>query len=90
MRGIHTHYLCRLKKAIYGLKQAPLQRLTSFLPCWNLVWLKVRPGFKSVQETQLLWLYVDDIILTGSSTSILDSLTNTLQSEFAMKDLGNG
>ncbi|KAL5718487.1 hypothetical protein ACHQM5_011385 [Ranunculus cassubicifolius] len=35
-----------------------------------------------------LLVYVDDIILTGSTLSSLESLLSTLQKEFALKDLG--
>lgn len=37
--------------------------------------------------TSYILLYVDDIILTASSTNLLDSIINKMQSEFAMKDL---
>ncbi|XP_020094169.1 uncharacterized protein LOC109714134 [Ananas comosus] len=42
----------------------------------------------SSSGTLVLLLYVDDIIVTGSSSSLLDALIVTLQREFAMKDLG--
>ena len=35
-----------------------------------------------------LLLYVDDIVLTASSTGLLQRTITSLQSEFAMKDLG--
>jgi hypothetical protein len=35
-----------------------------------------------------LLLYVDDIILTTSSTALLQRTISALQREFAMKDLG--
>ena len=38
--------------------------------------------------TPYLLLYVDDIILTASSTELLRQLTARLGTEFAMKDLG--
>ena len=34
-------------------------------------------------------LYVDDIIVTGNNSSLIDSLTRKLHSEFAIKDLGS-
>jgi hypothetical protein len=34
-------------------------------------------------------LYVDDIILTASSTRLLDRITASLRSEFAMTDMGS-
>jgi hypothetical protein len=35
-----------------------------------------------------LLLYVDDIILTASSTGLRQRITSAMQQEFAMKDLG--
>ena len=40
------------------------------------------------RETAYLLLYVDDIILTASSESLLCRIIASLQQEFAMKDLG--
>jgi hypothetical protein len=36
-----------------------------------------------------LLIYVDDIIITGNNSSLLDSFTRKLNSEFATKDLGS-
>jgi hypothetical protein len=35
-----------------------------------------------------LLLYVDDIVLTASSPTLLRRIINALQQEFSMKDLG--
>jgi hypothetical protein len=39
-------------------------------------------------ETAYLLLYIDDIVLTASSESLLRRIITSLQQEFAMKDLG--
>ena len=39
-------------------------------------------------ETAYLLLYVDDIVLTASSTELLRRIITTPQQEFAMKDFG--
>ena len=39
-------------------------------------------------ETAYLLLYVDDIVLTASSESLLRRIIASIQQEFAMKDLG--
>ena len=39
-------------------------------------------------DTAYLLLYVDDIVLTTSSTGLLRWIISALQREFAMKDLG--
>ncbi|XP_013617505.1 PREDICTED: uncharacterized mitochondrial protein AtMg00810-like [Brassica oleracea var. oleracea] len=40
-------------------------------------------------DTLVLLLYVDDILLTGSNSSLFKSLIDELNSRFSMKDLGN-
>eukprot|EP00253_Pinus_taeda_P016610 PITA_16610 len=89
------NHVCLLKKAPYGLKQAPrawFQCFSSFL---------LRLGFScSHTDTSLfvfhknsdviyLLLYVDDIIVIGKNSSLLDSFTLKLNSGFATKDLGS-
>ena len=86
--------VCRLNKAIYGLKQAPrawFQRLSSALLQW---------GFNSSRtdssmfihfgesSTLIVLIYVDDIIITGSSSTQISSLIAKLNSVFALRDLG--
>jgi hypothetical protein len=40
-------------------------------------------------DTDYLLVYVDDIVLTASSTSLLRTITKHLHRAFAMKDLGS-
>jgi hypothetical protein len=44
--------------------------------------------FRWGTDTVYLLLYIDDIILTASSTELLHRTVSALQWEFAMKDLG--
>ncbi|XP_062179617.1 uncharacterized mitochondrial protein AtMg00810-like [Phragmites australis] len=86
--------MCHLNKSLYGLKQAPRawhSRLASFL---------LSLGFTEAQsdnslfilrrgtDTVYLLLYVDDIVLTASSSRLLQWIISALQSEFPMTDLG--
>jgi histone deacetylase 1/2 len=88
------NYVCRLDKAIYGLKQAPrawYSRLSSKL---------LKLGFRmSRSDTSLfiyskngitifMLIYVDDIIVTGSSQEAITALLCDLKKDFALKDLG--
>jgi hypothetical protein len=41
------------------------------------------------EGTAFLLLYVDNIILAGFSTRLLDRITASLRSEFAMTDMGS-
>ncbi|KAJ0714765.1 putative RNA-directed DNA polymerase [Helianthus annuus] len=90
----YPNYVCRLKKSLYGLKQAPrawYMRFANFLlahgfrssTCDNSLFI-----YKDGDQTCYLLLYVDDIVLTASSTSLLNHIISTLSREFAMTDLG--
>jgi hypothetical protein len=85
---------CRLKKSIYGLKQASRQ--------WYLKFDKTIKefGFKENVEDNCVYakfknekyifliLYVDDILLASSDVSLLLETKSFLSSHFEMKDLG--
>lgn len=45
--------------------------------------------YRSGPYILILLLYVDDIIVTGSASSLIYSFINRLSHEFAMKDLGD-
>ena len=80
---------------MYGLKQAPrawYQRFASYISTLGFA--------ASVSDTSLfvykegghiayLLLYVDDIVLTATSTALLHRIIERLHSEFAMTDLGD-
>ncbi|GJY85570.1 ribonuclease H-like domain-containing protein [Tanacetum coccineum] len=89
----HSDYVCLLQKSLYGLKQAPrawFQRFSSYV---------IRAGFyhsntdsslfifHKAPNTAYLLIYVDDIILTASSTLLLQRIISLLHAEFAMTDL---
>ncbi|TQE01264.1 hypothetical protein C1H46_013171 [Malus baccata] len=89
-----SNYVCRLHKSLYGLKQAPRawnEKFTSFLPGLGFKASLADPSL-FVQHTSLgtvvLLLYVDDIILTGSSSQLIDGVIQALAKEFDLKDLG--
>ena len=90
----HPSYVCKLKKVLYGLKQAPrvwYSKLSSALVSWGFQHSKSDPSlFIHLTATVqlLLIVYVDDIIITGSSPSQIDSLANKLHATFAIRDLG--
>ena len=90
----HPDFVCRLNRSLYGLKQAPrawYSRFASFLLSLGFVEAKSDTSlFVYCRGTDLVYLllYVDDIVLTASSTALLRRIIGTLQQEFSMKDLG--
>ena len=93
----HPHFpdhICKLDKALYGLKQAPCAWFSKLST--KLLTL----GFKGLRSDSSLFIYmgssfvmyvliyVDDIIITCSKSTAIDDLLLSLQSEFAVKDLG--
>jgi histone deacetylase 1/2 len=89
------NFVCKLDKAIYGLKQAPrawYSRLSSKL---------INLGFKASKSdaslfiyikghvTMYMLIYVDDIIVTSSSSEAVTALLQDLKKDFALKDLGD-
>ncbi|KAK1648322.1 hypothetical protein QYE76_066127 [Lolium multiflorum] len=71
------NHVCRLNKSLYGLKQAPrtwFLRFTTFLHTLGFVSSKSDTSLlvlRTATTTAYLLLYVDDIILTASTTSTL-------------------
>lgn len=89
------HYRCRLRRSLYGLKQAPrvwYQSLSNYL---------ISLGFrKTISDASLfvfrdgdvqmfVLVYVDDIIITGSSDSAIRKTIDALSTKFSLKDLGD-
>lgn len=87
-------YVCRLKKAIYGLKQTPrawFDKFSNFLLRFGFQCRFQDPSFFVYhQGTDLIYLllYVDDMLLTGNNSALIDELLHNLNSEFRMKDMG--
>ncbi|GJV71044.1 ribonuclease H-like domain-containing protein [Tanacetum coccineum] len=90
----HPHHVYLLQKSLYGLKQAPrawFQRFANYA---------IRIGFQHSQTDSSLFIfqqgndiaylliYVDDIILTASSSDLLKQIISSLHAEFSMTDLG--
>jgi hypothetical protein len=90
----HPDLVCRLRKSLYGLNQAPrawYSRFATYLTTLGFIEAKSDTSlfiFRRSSDTEYLLLYVDDIILTASSTELLCRTIFTLQQEFTMKDIG--
>ena len=88
-------HVCRPKRALYGLKQAPrawFHRFSSFL--LKLCFHSSQADsslfvYYSSLGTVYLLLYVDGMVITGSNSSMVQTLITWLSKEFSMKDLGD-
>nr|GEW21386.1 ribonuclease H-like domain-containing protein [Tanacetum cinerariifolium] len=89
----HFDHVCLLQKSLYDLKQtsrAWFQRFCSYVIRAGFYHSKADSSlfiFHKGLETAYLLLYVDDIILTASSTPLLQRIISLLHAEFAMTDL---
>ncbi|KAG8491814.1 hypothetical protein CXB51_015041 [Gossypium anomalum] len=88
-------FVCRLKKALYGLRQAPrawFEKLRHFLISVGFVCLKPDASlFIWVRSDSTLYVlvYVDDIIIIGSMSTSIDWFIRLLNDEFSLKDMGD-
>ncbi|KAI5324745.1 hypothetical protein L3X38_033818 [Prunus dulcis] len=87
--------LCILKKVLYGLKQSPrawFGRFTAAMRKFgyqhadtdHTLFIKHRAS-----KVTLLFIYVDDMSVTGDDTVEIEELQKHLASEFETKDLGS-
>ncbi|GJR18759.1 ribonuclease H-like domain-containing protein [Tanacetum coccineum] len=90
----HPDHVCLLQRSLYGLKQAPrawFQRFAAYASrvgfhhsrCDSSLFI-----FRHGTDIAYLLLYVDDIVLTASSTAFLQRVIASLHAEFSMTDLG--
>ncbi|GJV74949.1 ribonuclease H-like domain-containing protein, partial [Tanacetum coccineum] len=81
--------------SLYGLKQAPrawFQRFAAYAArvgfhhsrCDSSLFI-----YRQGADTAYLLLYVDDIVLTASSSDLLQQIITSLHAEFSMTDLGS-
>lgn len=87
-------YVCKLNKAIYGLKQAPRawnNTLRSTLISWGFVNARFDTSlfiYLNAKDIVLLLVYVDDVVVTGNNSLLIDRFIKSLDGRFALKDLG--
>jgi hypothetical protein len=91
----HPDYVCLLQKSLYGLKQAPRawnKRFATYHRSLGFVASAMDTSlfvYRNGDDIAYLLLYVDDIVLTASSDTLLQHIIDRLHSEFAMTDLGD-
>jgi hypothetical protein len=89
-----SNLVCLLKKSLYGLKQAPrawYAKMDNFLIDTRLYRCHSDPNVytkKVGSHLIILVLYVDDLILTGSDSKLLNHVKTILKKKFEMTNLG--
>ena len=89
-----SHLVSKLNKALYGLKQAPrawFSKLEATLislgftstKCDSSLFVKVTSHY-----TLYVLVYVDDVLITGSSQHAISALISSLNTKFSFTDLG--
>ncbi|XP_013601088.1 PREDICTED: uncharacterized mitochondrial protein AtMg00810-like [Brassica oleracea var. oleracea] len=87
-------YVCKLKKASYGLKQAHrawFDKFSLFLIDFGFVCSFPDLSlfvYHRGSDVIFLLLYVDDMIVTGNNEVLIQSLLKSLNTQFRMKDMG--
>lgn len=90
----HLDHVCFFHKALYGLKQAPhawYHRFATYISFVGFLGSNTDTSlfiYRRGSDAAYLLLYVDDILLIASSSTLLRSLITSLQGEFDLKDLG--
>ncbi|KAK2387257.1 putative mitochondrial protein [Trifolium repens] len=96
-QGFHTsrpNQVCKLVKSLYGLKQASRQwneKLTTFLLKLNFIQASSDHSLftkKSSTSFIVLLVYVDDVIIAGTSLPEIQAIKSALHQSFRIKDLG--
>jgi hypothetical protein len=86
--------ICKLLKSLYGLKQTPKQWHEKFDKTLTSVGFVVNEADKCVHyrfgggEGVILCLYIDDILIFGTSLNVIKEVKDFLSQNFEMKDLG--
>ena len=90
----HPSFVCRLNKSLYGFKQDPrawYAKIDGFLLSLSFVRCKSDPNvyLKLIHGYfMIIVLYLDDLVITGSSKNEFSSLKNAMNHAFSMTDLG--
>jgi hypothetical protein len=86
--------VCRLKKSLYGLKQALrawYAKMDSYLLSQNFVCCKLDPNvymLRTADSLLILVMYVDDLLIIRCLTSAIVAVKRILHDRFLMMDMG--
>ena len=88
------NYVCRLHKAIYGLRQAPHawhEALKSFITAYGFQTSHSDPSLFIYSKNNIIayfLAYVDDLLIIVNDNGFLASFIQALSSRFSLKNLG--
>jgi hypothetical protein len=91
----YPSHVCKLQRAIYGLKQSPrawYARLSARLFQLGFVPSKADTSlfiFNRSGVQVFMLVYVDDIVIAGSTPAAVEGLVRSLSDTFPIKDLGS-
>ena len=92
--GMDCTLVCRLKKSLYGLKQASrawYEKIDHFLINIGFKWCEFDHSIYVLLvhgDTFIVAFYVDDLFIVGNNVDLLLCLTQQLIDTFKMTDLG--
>lgn len=87
-------WVYKLSKALYGLRQAPRAWYAKLNACLEKLGFKRCPSEHAVYtkknggENLIVAVYVDDLLVTGSSVAIIEDFKNQMNQAFEMTDMG--
>lgn len=89
------NYICKLRKALYGLRQAPrawFDKLKGALSSSGFKNSRSDTSFffkRTESKLIIMLIYVDDIIITGNDNKGIEEAVRDLNKTFILKDLGD-
>ena len=95
LRTLKPNHICKLNKALYGLRQAPrawFDKLKGALHSWNFENSKCDTSLffrRTESDIIIMLIYVDDTIITGSNCQDVEEVVVKLSKTFALKDFGD-
>lgn len=90
----YLNHVCKLHKAIYGLRQAPRawhDALKAFITSHGFTTSKSDPSlfiYASGAIIAYFLVYVDDLLLTGNDAEFLHNFIQSLSKTFSLKNMG--